>query len=267
MGDVVVRDGVDLNDRVAAGVNSALVLLITVAPLLSVDLVAPMCNTARKALPIVGAAIAGATQSLAKACHTLRSQRQMLFMLLHGGLTYATGDMIAQAALSGMGRSKGDDSATLSGTRDTPRKKSVSLRPLRVARAALVGVLSDTLPFYYWSVALESVDPVALARRFPIFERKPSMLVASKVGVHLATFQPATSAAYLFLQPLLRGQSLVASLAFMRRKFMAAFLPAFSSFLLGGPIVYSLPSIILQGALRNLGVLGISVYLAVVSSS
>jgi len=56
-------------------------------------------------------------------------------------------------------------------------------------------------------------------------------------------------------------------LTFMRSKFAAAFLPAFSSFLLGGPIIYSLRPVILQGALRNLGVLAISVYLAVVSSS
>jgi len=51
-------------------------------------------------------------------------------------------------------------------------------------------------------------------------------------------------------------------LTFMRSKFAAAFLPAFSSFLLGGPIIYSLRPVILQGALRNLGVLAISVYLA-----
>ena len=48
--------------------------------------------------------------------------------------------------------------------------------------------------------------------------------------------------------------------------FQLGFLAGCPAFLAGGPLVYSLPSVLLQGALRNLGVLAISIYLAVVSS-
>ena len=273
--DVVALEGVQLDGHLAASVNAALVLLITAAPLLTADLAAPVSNAARRVLPGLGIALAIAVDSFASACHTLRLQREMLFMLLHGALTYATGDLIAQYALSR--RKKRSSAWTQRGPEDPPShpdtgqrrpcRNSVSLRPLRSARAALAGILSDTLPFYSWSVALVNFEHSKLAHRFPLFQRKPSLLLASKVAVHLATFQPFTSAVYLMLQPLLRGESFSTSLKFMRSKFLAAYAPAFATFLLGGPVIYSIRSIILQGALRNLGVLAISVYLAMLSSN
>ena len=50
------------------------------------------------------------------------------------------------------------------------------------------------------------------------------------------------------------------------RKFSAAILPALGTFAVGGPLVYSLP-VVLGAALRNVGVLAMCVYLALVASS
>jgi len=49
------------------------------------------------------------------------------------------------------------------------------------------------------STALEKFDQSPLALRVPLFQRRPSVLALSKMAVHLAAFQPATSAAYLLL--------------------------------------------------------------------
>ena len=55
-----------------------------------------------------------------------------------------------------------------------------------------------------------------------------------------------------------------AALAFLRARFAAALLPALTTFLVGGPLIYSLP-VVAGAALRNLGVLGMCVWLAVVA--
>ena len=52
----------------------------------------------------------------------------------------------------------------------------------------------------------------------------------------------------------------------LRRKFRPAYVVAASSFAVGGLVVYSLPSVALQSALRNLGVLGYAMYLALLAN-
>lgn len=271
-GSAVATADVAVNPSLMASVNGALVLATVLTPLLSAELVEAPCRVLRTVLPPVGAVAAQAIRAAADACHALRGRRELLFMLVHGALTYSTGDLIAQAALSSERTSRSPSGATGTEAARERDKRSrrcaaVSWRPLRSARAALVGVLSDTLPFYHWSVALEKLDHSWLVRRWPVLLRKPALLLAIKVFAHVLTFQPTCTASYLILQQLLRGESWRGALRFLKLTFVAAFAPAFFSFLAGGPVVYSLPSVLLQGALRNLGVLAISVYLAVVSSA
>ena len=52
-----------------------------------------------------------------------------------------------------------------------------------------------------------------------------------------------------------------------RGRFKAAFLVAASTFAVGGILVYSLSSVALQSALRNMGVLGYAIYMAIISNS
>tara|TARA_B110001452_G_scaffold52270_1_gene39818 strand:- start:1440 stop:1583 length:144 start_codon:yes stop_codon:yes gene_type:complete len=47
---------------------------------------------------------------------------------------------------------------------------------------------------------------------------------------------------------------------------MAAYLVAASTFAIGGLVVYSVSSVALQSALRNMGVLGYAVYMAMLSN-
>lgn len=221
------------------GVDSVAVIAIAVAPLLSKDVVAGAAGALRAWMPVVGVWLARSLEVVASACQTLRERRQMLFVLLHGAFTYAAGDVLAQLSMQPSSKQEAGG-----------RRRAVSWRPMQSVRAALVGIVSDTLPFYHWSLALS----------------RTSASVAAKVAAHVAFFQPASTGSYLLFQPLFRGVSLRKSLAFAGSTFLKAFAPAFVSFLVGGVVVYSLPSVALQSALRNLGVLALSVYLAIVSS-
>ena len=141
---------------------------------------------------------------------------------------------------------------------------------MQTACAALIGLLSDALPFYHWSSFLASVDEgprrAALERRVPIVARRPALLLPLKIAAHLATFQHFSTGLYLLLQGLSRGDgSLSEAITFVRAKYMAAIIPALGSFTLGGPIIYSLP-VVAGAALRNFGVLAMCVYLAWVSA-
>ncbi|KAL1512091.1 hypothetical protein AB1Y20_005363 [Prymnesium parvum] len=266
MAEVAADAALPVDAALLLSVNSALVLATVISPLLSADLVDAPCAALRASLPHIGASLASALRRAAGGCERFRARRQLLFMLIHGAVTYATGDAIAQAALAA--RSGGGSAEPREARREKiRRRRAVRWRPVSSARAALVGVLSDTVPFYFWSVGLDRLEGSWVTRIFPLLLRKPSLLLATKVGAHLLTFQPVCTASYLLLQQLFRGQPWSNAMRFVRRKFVAAFAPAFVSFLAGGPIVYSLPSVLLQGALRNLGVLVISVYLAVVASN
>jgi len=55
-------------------------------------------------------------------------------------------------------------------------------------------------------------------------------------------------------------------LALGASRFMAAYLVAASTFAIGGLVVYSVSSVALQSALRNMGVLGYAVYMAMLSN-
>ena len=97
-----------VDEKLVASVNGALVLATILAPLLSAELVAAPCSALGKVLPPVGTAVAQSVRSVADACSKLRVQKQMLFALLHGALTYFTGDLIAQLAMSGSSSKRAD---------------------------------------------------------------------------------------------------------------------------------------------------------------
>lgn len=231
-------------------ITVALAVFVSVAPILSASLMLAPTQLLTDLVPLVGRMLSSMLRGLTRACEGLRSKREQTFVLLHGALTYMVGDLVAQAA--------SDSSDWL---------------PVQTARAAAIGIVTDTLPFYHWSSLLSSIDdpasPIreALFRKLPMFARRPARLLPLKIAAHLASFQPLSTAGYLFLQGLSKGHRTIGgALAFLRQRFAAAILPALATFLFGGPIIYSLP-VVAGAALRNLGVLGMCVYLAVVSSS
>lgn len=209
--------------------NSLLVLTTLLMPILSVDMVDGTCSALRAAVPHIGAAAAQCLRASARACDALRARQQLVFAILHGAITYATGDVIAQAALSGRASHKNRETSEMPAlvpqdpeeARRRPRflawtskgssrtKKSerrvVYWRPLRSMLAAVVGILSDSLPFYYWSIVLARLDKSWLTRRFPSLLKRPAILVVGKVAAHLLVFQPACTAGYLLLTQLFRG--------------------------------------------------------------
>ena len=244
-----------VDSRLLMGINGLLIVAVSSAPLLSAELAATPSAWLSKVVPLLGRFLAAILRRVASACENARLRREQLFVLAHGAITYALGDAIAQAAM------RPSDSAG-----------GMALWvPSLTAWAAAVGLLSDTLPFYHWSSFLSSFDHIggprraALERRLPIVARKPALILPLKVAVHLATIQPASTAAYLYLQGLLKGAGPIGSLAFVRERFLTAVLPALLTFLVGGPLIYSLP-VVAGAALRNLGVLGMCVYLAFVAS-
>ncbi len=244
-------DALAVDSRLLQGANWFFILAVSAAPLLSVDAVEPLCRLLQRVLPLLGALLARVLHAVSAAAEATRLNREKLFVLAHGMATYACGDVVAQT----MGHA----------APDAARGSTCLWEPSRTARAALVGLLSDTWPFYHWSKGLQSLD---VARppldRSALLGRRPALLLPLKIIVHILTFQPASTAAYLFLTGLFRGGPADA-LALLRSTFVTAFIPAFASFTVGGALVYSLPSVALQAALRNAGVLGICIYLAVVS--
>lgn len=236
--------------RWMGSINTALVVATLSAPLLGPDLVAAP-TALLSLLPAIGRALASLLRAIATACEAARVQHQRAFVLAHGAFTYACGDLIAQT-ISIRGR-----------------PSPSCWRPVQMLWAAVIGVLSDTLPFYYWSSLLQSLNAQSpVLRRLELLRHQPALLVPIKIGIHLAAFQPASTAAYLLMQGLRRsGGSLSGALGFFRQTFPTAILLASSSFTVGGAVVYSLPSIVAQAALRNTGVLALCIYLAFLSSA
>lgn len=249
-----VPTGLLVNDQLLTSANVALILAVGVSPLLSAQNVDAPAALLRRSLPLLGALLGAILRRAAATCEAARLGSEQAFVLLHGALTYACGDVIAQQALD----------RRRQGGAAPARRRRLRWRPARTARAAVVGVLSDTLPFYHWSSRLTTLDaasPILSGRWLSgvkeLLLRSPAMLLPLKIATHVFTFQPASTAAYLLM---MGGWDL------LRRKFVAAFAPAFVSFVVGGALVYSLKSVALQVALRNVGVLAICVYLAMVSA-
>lgn len=241
--------------------NNVLAIAVSAAPILSPQLIAKPSQMLTRFIPLLGRLISLVLQRLAAFCEVARVRREQIFIMTHGALTYACGDMIAQAAFAPAAASDAPSAAA---------GALITWLPAQTLRAAVVGLLSDTLPFYHWSSFLASMDQgerrAALLRRMPLLARMPALILPFKIGIHLATFQPLSTAGYLFLQGLVREGGIGAAAAFVRSKFAAAILPALCTFAVGGPLIYSLP-VLLGAALRNLGVLAMCVYLAYVSGA
>lgn len=245
---------VAIDTRTFASVNGILALAVSAAPLLSAELAEAPYLFLSRFIPLFGKLLAELVRRVSIACENVRLRREQLFVLTHGAVTYALGDAIAQIALT---------------PADAPQ---LMWEPSKTAFAALIGLVSDTLPFYHWASFLSSFDDergprrAALERRMPVIARKPGLLLPLKVVVHLATIQPFSTAVYLFLQGLLRdGGNAKGALGFLSARFAPAILPALVTFAVGGPLIYSLP-VVAGAALRNLGVLAMCIYLAVVAA-
>ena len=219
MSPPLAASAIAVDTRAFNAANGLLALAVSSAPVLSAELAAPLCSILSRLIPLLGKLLASLLQRIAAACQTVRVKHEQLFVLAHGAVTYALGDAIAQSSLSApadalpVGRALWD--------------------PSKTAWAAAVGLVSDTLPFYYWASFLASFDDptgprrAALERRLPVVRRNPSLLLPLKVGVHLATIQPFSTALYLYLQGLLRsGGAPSSALAFARARFVPAVLPA-----------------------------------------
>ena len=92
MDAVAPVDGVEVSKGALIGADAVLSLVVAAAPLLSAELVAPLTTALRRGIPAVGAALASVLHTFASACSRLRVQQQLLFVMIHGALTYACGD-------------------------------------------------------------------------------------------------------------------------------------------------------------------------------
>ena len=169
---------VAIDTRTFASVNGILALAVSAAPLLSAELAEAPYLFLSRFIPLFGKLLAELVRRVSIACENVRLRREQLFVLTHGAVTYALGDAIAQIALT---------------PADAPQ---LMWEPSKTAFAALIGLVSDTLPFYHWASFLSSFDDergprrAALERRMPVIARKPGLLLPLKVVVHLATIQP-----------------------------------------------------------------------------
>ena len=251
----LVAHSLHVDPRVLFVANNVLAIAVSAAPILSPQLISGPCALFARLIPLLGRMLAAVLEKVARTCEALRLRREQAFVLVHGAVTYACGDLIAQATLASRAGESSSD--------------KVSWVPAQTLIAAVVGLLSDTLPFYHWSSLLAKMDVgerrAALERRLPILARQPSLILPLKILVHLATFQPLSTGGYLVLQGLARSGGVVGAVAFAKDKFAAAMTPALISFAVGGPLVYSLP-VVAGAALRNLGVLAMCIYLAYIAA-
>lgn len=209
------EDGLTVPRDILLGSDTALALVVATAPLLSAEAVAPLADALRRTVPAAGSLLATTVRSFAAACQYLRVQRSLIFVLLHGALTYACGDVFAQAAApnpvvatTGTGRALGTPPPTKS-------KRALLWRPLRTVRTALAGLAMDAFPFYYWSATLQQLSSQGwvqwLMRMAHVPPRLlPAALVALKIALHTAIFQPLTTAGIMLSQARLPAEDSVA---------------------------------------------------------
>mmetsp|Transcript_34196 Transcript_34196/g.107300 ORF Transcript_34196/g.107300 Transcript_34196/m.107300 type:complete len:263 (+) Transcript_34196:31-819(+) len=255
----------DLPVALLQGTGAALVAITLSAPLASTAGVAAIAGPLRRVLP--GAA--SVLHAFAAGCQRLRA-RDKLFVASHAMITYACGDLLVQLA---------------SHTGGGP----ISYAPLRTLRNSAAGIISDALPFYYWSSLLAGVGSTT-AWLPEMLRSSPAALIALKasrtptdhhhtafprslrvcphqVALHIVLFQTVSNALYLASHALLSRSGWRGAITRVRRSLWQTCLVAAVSFGIGGPLVYMLPSVLLQSALRNVGVLGFSSYLALVANS
>mmetsp|Transcript_42225 Transcript_42225/g.132470 ORF Transcript_42225/g.132470 Transcript_42225/m.132470 type:complete len:240 (-) Transcript_42225:241-960(-) len=232
----------DLPVALLQGTGAALVAITLSAPLASTAGVAAIAGPLRRVVP--GAA--SVLHAFAAGCQRLRA-RDKLFVASHAMITYACGDLLVQLA---------------SHTGGGP----ISYAPLRTLRNSAAGIISDALPFYYWSSLLAGVGSTT-AWLPEMLRSSPAALIALKVALHIVLFQTVSNALYLASHALLSRSGWRGAITRVRRSLWQTCLVAAVSFGIGGPLVYMLPSVLLQSALRNVGVLGFSSYLALVANS
>jgi hypothetical protein len=184
----------------------------------------------------------------AAACQSLR-MHDRLFVLLHAIATYACGDMLVQLA-----RHPSQSAGS-----------TIAYQPMRTLRNSAAGVLADAIPFYYWSSLLSGVT--ATTSWLPSFLRESAAaLIGIKVTLHIVLFQTVSNALYLISHSLLSRSGWRGAIRRLRSSLWRTCRVAAISFGIGGPLVYSLPSVLAQSALRNVGVLAFSFYLALIAT-
>eukprot|EP00315_Gephyrocapsa_oceanica_P027614 CAMPEP_0185464960 /NCGR_PEP_ID=MMETSP1365-20130426/95991_1 /TAXON_ID=38817 /ORGANISM="Gephyrocapsa oceanica, Strain RCC1303" /LENGTH=316 /DNA_ID=CAMNT_0028071695 /DNA_START=24 /DNA_END=976 /DNA_ORIENTATION=- len=309
----------DLPVALLQGTGAALVAITLSAPLASTAGVAAIAGPLRRVLP--GAA--SVLHAFAAGCQRLRA-RDKLFVASHAMITYACGDLLVQlASHTGGGPISYAPLRTLRNSAAgiisdalpfyywsslLAGVGSTTARPLSWARdCRAAGIISDALPFYYWSSLLAGVGsttdallagPEIVAMAAPYWHAVPptarraradairipiaalvsgvasgdvaqlaAALIALKVALHIVLFQTVSNALYLASHALLSRSGWRGAITRVRRSLWQTCLVAAVSFGIGGPLVYMLPSVLLQSALRNVGVLGFSSYLALVANS
>ena len=194
-------DGVAVSREALLGGDTALALVVAMAPLLSAEAVAPLADALRRTVPAAGSLLATSVRGFAAACQHLRVQQSLIFVLLHGALTYACGDVFAQVAT----QSPAVAPPARAARSPTKSKRALLWRPLRTARTAVAGLVMDALPFYYWSAALQQLPSQGwvqwLVRVAHVPPRLlPAAMIGLKILLHTAIFQPVTTAGLMLSQ-------------------------------------------------------------------
>lgn len=226
---------------VVQGASTALAVFTLSSPLASTAGVAAMNGPLRRLLPPLFRLLHG----FAAVCQSLR-MHDRIFVLLHAISTYACGDMLVQLARHSGG-------------------PIIAYQPMRTVRNSAAGVLADAIPFYYWSSLLSGVK--ATTGWLPAFVRESAAaLIGLKVTLHIVLFQTVSNALYLISHSLLSQSGWRGAIRRLRSSLWRTCLVAAVSFGIGGPLVYALPSVLAQSALRNVGVLAFSFYLALIAT-
>ena len=148
--------------------------------------------------------------------------------------------------------------------------------PRQLRRCSRAPAGTTTLLLYY-STTLLFYDSTALLLYYSttlllyysttlLFYYSTTLLLYYSTTTLLRYYATTLSHYYSTAQALLSRSGLYGALARVRRSLRQTCVVAALSFGLGGPLVYSLPSVLLQSALRNVGVLAFSSYLALVAN-
>lgn len=227
--------------------------------------VADVCGRIAGCLPLshmvaAKAQLAALAARVGAALGALRSSNAVGLVLAHGLITDAVADALAQALHAHRQAGSGTVAMSLDGR--------------RLARSTAVSILSDDLPFVLWARLL-----------WGGFERLRSLIVATpllsdgaksvlthplafafgKTAVTQLVYEAGSTAIYLTLQALLRGDGAAAARRELREKFLGTWADGVLFFSTTNLLMYLLPVWWLQPVVDNLACLAFNTYLSLVS--
>ena len=227
--------------------------------------VARLCSRVAGCLPLSHVAAAKVQlMTLASragaALGTLRSSNAVGLVLAHGLVTDLVADALAQALHAHRQAGSGTVAMRLDGR--------------RLARSTAVSIVSDDLPFVLWARLLwggfERLRGLLIATPLLSDGAKrvlthPLAFALGKTAVTQLVYEAASTAIYLSLQALLRGDGAAAARRELKEKFLGTWADGVLFFSATNVLMFLLPVWWLQPVVDNLACLAFNTYLSLVS--